>query len=135
MRIDVINLSAAGDDPLTNQITAGRLQGKFVIIRGPSLIAIVFGSIEDFPYHANLTERFCEGRKLSCQWQTHPDKVSIKEEGYSIDGGGTVELDNRRKTVKFSGASKAYGPFSIENLKAVVDEHPQFLDFQVSIIA
>ncbi len=135
MFVDVINLSATKRGPLTNQTMIDKLQGKFVIIKGPSLIAIVFGSIEEFPYHANLAERFCQTKGLSCQWQTRPDKLSISEEGYSIDGGGTVELDSRRETVKFSGASKAYGPFSIENLKAVVDEHPQFLRFQVSIIA
>ncbi|MBU8933012.1 MAG: hypothetical protein KOO62_03295 [candidate division Zixibacteria bacterium] len=110
-----------------------RFTCKFMIVRGPDEIVMILGSLNEYPYHANLLDQFCHRRELASIWAREPDVVDLHEPGYDILGGGYVEIQRAEWRLRFSGASTAYGAFPQYELNALVDHCPVFEPYQIMI--
>ncbi|RKX26831.1 MAG: hypothetical protein DRP47_07555 [Candidatus Zixiibacteriota bacterium] len=106
---------------------------KFVLIDAPDEVAMVFGTIEEFPYHATLVDRFCKQRQLACEWIKRPDLVELFEPDYDILGGGYMDFRPVERFITFSGASTAYGSFPQLELSAVLDNSPVFASYRTIV--
>lgn len=93
---------------------------KFVVIDNGTRHWLLFGTMLEFPYHANLVERFCTTHQLTYQWRPARDKVDITDSSYCVKGGGFAEVDPRSKVVRFSGSSKAYGSIPSAGLRQML---------------
>ncbi|MEA2031219.1 MAG: hypothetical protein U9N55_06460 [candidate division Zixibacteria bacterium] len=110
-----------------------RISCKFVLIDAPDEIAMVFGTIEEFPYHATLVDSFCRQRQLASAWVKKPDIVELYESDYNILGGGYMDIRSFENRISFSGASTAYGSFPQFELKAVLKNNPTFDSYRTIV--
>ncbi|MEW6050170.1 MAG: hypothetical protein AB1644_03805 [Candidatus Zixiibacteriota bacterium] len=90
---------------------------KFVIITNGEQRWFVYGAVKEYPYHANLVERFSVNNHLKYRWHRGKDRVEFSDNGYRVEGGGHLEIDTNAKGIRVSGSSKAYGSFDQSSLK------------------
>ncbi len=109
------------------------LSCKFVIIERDDVVHLVFGLLSDYPYHANLIDRFCLEGEIPSGWIKKPDVVEVYDDSVQIRGGGYVVISPGRQTALFSGYSTAYGCYEPSDVKLVTDNHRFFADYSVDI--
>lgn len=119
--------------PANSSSHDGRLQCKFVVIADAERLYLVVGPIKEFPYHANLVERFCNGRGILTAWVGKPDLVDILDSTVRIKGGGLLKIDGNRKAINLGGVSRAYGRFLPEDLDGLLEADPFFAGYDISI--
>lgn len=114
----ILNLSA----DLAKQVESAdaNIACKFVVVGNGDRQWLLFGTMLEFPYHANLVERFCTTHQLAYQWRPARDKVDITDTSYRIEGGGFIDVHPRTKVVRFSGSSKAYGSIPSSGLRKML---------------
>jgi len=114
----ILNLSA----DLPKQVESGdaNIACKFVVVGNGDRQWLLFGTMHEFPYHANLVERFCTTHQLAYQWRPARDKVDIADGRFRIEGGGFIDVQPRAKVVRFSGSSKAYGSIPTVGLRKML---------------
>ncbi len=127
---NVLNLV---DDDLTNGARPAKLICKFVLLTDSDCANLVFGTLDSFPYHANLVDQFCIENNLASAWERKPDMVTILEEDCQIQGGGWMEIDPISHQMKFFGRSTAYGRFDPVLLNQVLTEHSLFSPYHITV--
>lgn len=95
-----------------------RRSGKFVQIFNESETKeyVILSPKELSVYHANIVERFCISRKIAGAYSSK-DYFTIQEGDWAVAGGGFWAIDEGRKILELSGASKRYGPFGAAGMK------------------
>jgi len=106
---------------------------KFILIANGEIINLVFGMYEEYNYHANLIDRFCEKHEIASGWVKKPDIYEIYQDGCEIKGGGWVEMDLTGKKLKFFGESKAYGQYERRDLNYILSHHSYFSDYSIIV--
>lgn len=134
MDVEVVSL---GNDGLLSPDRAGgeTVSCKFILIAQDGKLYLVFGAVAVYPYHANLVGQFCQDKAITHDWVKRPDVVRIQDASYRILGGGHLEIDAARRKIKFSGSSKAYGYFRVEDVRLAASQSPLFAEFSVQIIS
>ncbi len=106
---------------------------KFVLIRDSDSKYFVVGTVDLFPYHADLVARFCRDYEIPSGWVRRPDLVEIYDPTVKIDGGGMLHIDGKTRRVQIYGQSSAYGSFPDEGIVDLVGAIPSFRDYTVII--
>ncbi len=106
---------------------------KFVVIETAGTRNLIVGPVSEYPYHANLVDRFCSDNLIASSWIQRPDLVRIFDSAVKIRGGGYLSFDFARKEVKLAGVSKAYGAYQPNQIARVVERTDFFVGFNVSI--
>jgi hypothetical protein len=105
--------------------------GKFVLIAGVNEIALAYGSIEDYSYHADLVKRYCDINNIPSGWAKKPDQYEILSDSHRILGGGWLEENVGDKTLRFYGYSTAYGGFEQQDILYLLQTSNLFSDYLV----
>jgi hypothetical protein len=116
-----------------SQASEEKLTCKFILIADNLQVCFVFGPVTDFPYHANLVERFCIKQGIPSGWVHKPDLHEIYDADYRIKGGGMMQINQSEKTLKIFGASTAYGRYDRHSLDYLVAHHPFFTGYSVIV--
>ena len=111
----------------------GKLICKFILVGNGEIINLVFGLYEDFRYHANLVNNFCNKNEIASGWVKKPDIYEIYEDGCEIKGGGWIEMDITGKKMKFFGESKAYGQYKRSDLNFILNHHSYFSGYNIIV--
>lgn len=106
---------------------------KFILFRHRNVVTLVYGDISAYRYHANLLDQFCRSHGVEASWVHRPDMLEVLDLSVNVIGGGILELDAAAHTVRFSGASKAYGPCSRRRLESVIESSSSFAGLKVTI--
>ena len=106
---------------------------KFILLARDSHYILAFGSLSDYPYHADLLEKFCQQRNITRHWIKRPDQLQLNDPHYRMLGGGYLDLDSGKRKARVSGSSKAYGFFDSEAVQWVTQSAQFFADFAVTI--
>ena len=109
----------------------GRRNCKFIIIEYQDKLHLVFGDVSTHKYHANLLYEFCNRHGIAVDWVHEPDLLEPLDSSIDILGGGFLELNVVEQKATFSGASKAYGPFHLHQLEAILTASPQFASMTI----
>ncbi len=129
IKLRVKYYSATGETFETSGI---RFSGKFVLVSHNSICNLVFGPLKEFPYHANLLDRFCDENEIPAGWVHKSDLLEIYDPEVSINGGGWIEIDGVEKNVRFEGYSTAYGKYDRDKLSRLVANHSFFEGYDLS---
>lgn len=81
---------------------------------------MLFGAVGEYPYHANLVERFCTTEQIGFQWRPDRDRVDFADTSYAVSGGGFLEINPQTKSLRFTGSSKAYGSIEMGSLRQML---------------
>ncbi|MEA1980335.1 MAG: hypothetical protein U9N54_05105 [candidate division Zixibacteria bacterium] len=119
------------EDLFNSELNNKKLNFKFVIIRNQETLNLIYGPLDFFPYHANLVNKFCEDYNIPSAWSKKPDLVEIFHPDYQIKGGGWVELHNPNKLLSFYSCSTAYGKFQLPDLKSIIVNKQNFIDYEI----
>jgi hypothetical protein len=106
---------------------------KFILLARDNHYMMVFGALPDYPYHADLLEKFCQERQIARHWIKRPDQLQLEDPRYRMLGGGYIDLENGKRKARISGSSKAYGFFDSEAVEWVTRSAEFFADFAVRI--
>lgn len=103
-----------------NDPTAEKIQCKFVVIDAPEdQLLVVVGEYERFPFHAHIVQRYCLDRGIPVQSGDGGENAEIGDRDHSVKGGGWLEINIPQKTLRWYGASKAYGKFAPESIEQI----------------
>jgi len=119
---------AAGTVPKGSHTT---LHGKFVQVLTQNIYYFIAGPLAEFPYHANLVDRFCTQREIPCGWVRRPDLVEIFDVQTTIRGGGLIMIDLVNRLIRLSGKSTAYGRYNADELSVLIENHDFFNGFKI----
>ena len=67
---------------------AQKIVGKFIIIRHFGQLTMICGLLREYPYHANLVERYCTDNEVASTWTKRPDVHEIFDSDCAVQGGG-----------------------------------------------
>ncbi|MCK4607756.1 MAG: hypothetical protein KAU35_10710 [candidate division Zixibacteria bacterium] len=133
LKVDVVDLTCpAGSDPSVGD-DGDEPVFKFVLISCDAQFNFVLGRVSQFPYHANLVDRFCDRQGIAAGWVRKPDLVEIYDTEYAVRGGGWMKLDRSGNSLEVYGNSSAYGKYDPSDLSLVVRVHPFFAGYTVSV--
>ena len=124
---EVVNLSGDGFFPSNEAISC-----KFVVLGRGEHYLLIFGDIQEYPYHANLLDGYCKHAGIARHWVRQPDQLHIEDPQYQVLGGGYLELDGIRRKVRISGSSKAYGYYDSDAVRLITSAAPEFAGFAVA---
>ncbi|UCD63753.1 MAG: hypothetical protein JSW34_13605 [Candidatus Zixiibacteriota bacterium] len=110
------------------------MDGKFIVIAGPTILALIYGHIDRYEYHADLVKRYCDMNDIASGWVKKPDVYRIFDKAYRILGGGWLEKPAHVRRLKFYGTSTAYGPFTEGDIRRVFDGQAAFRDYGLVFI-
>jgi hypothetical protein len=108
---------------------------KFVSLLVESTPHLIVGPVDDFPYHANLIDRFCNERNIASAWEHKPDLVEVYDTNVEIHGGGWMRIDPVHKSIKVYGRSTAYGTYDRDVVTEVISNHPEYSEFSLQLPA
>lgn len=105
-----------------------RRGGKFVQIINEDIEKeyVVLSPKELSVYHANIVERFCMMQKIDGSYNSKKDFFTIHDDDWVVVGGGIWVVDDDKKALELSGASKGYGTFEAQGLKRKIEEAAAF---------
>lgn len=127
----VYNLIDPADIETVRRIKGAKLACKFVVIEQGGVLHLVFGLVTEYPYHANLIDRFCEDSEIATGWIKKPDLVEVYDDSVSIRGGGYIDFDPHKNIARFSGYSTAYGSYDLSDVRLVTDSDEFFAGYSV----
>jgi hypothetical protein len=107
--------------------------GKFVQIRNGNTLYLVFSPKVFTQYHANIVERFCMDKGIEGSYDSKREKFAITDQSWQIIGGGKLERDANKKTIKLYDNSMAYGKFDVTGLKETLSAIPEFSGYTIMI--
>jgi hypothetical protein len=131
MRVRIVDLieSEQSDKPdLKGDITC-----KFLLVQSPDEAVLIYGTVSNYPYHAQLVERFCADEKIPSGWIKKPDLIEIYDTSIEIAGGGWMKINKDKKRLRFSGESSAYGNFKQSLLRDIINAGDDFTNWQIKI--
>lgn len=96
---------------------------KFVILKARDRLVLLWGPVAEYPYHANLIEKYCGRHEIPCSWANRPTLLELFDCDTKIRGGGYAEINTGRKKIIFGGRSTAYGKFLRPDLETILSEH------------
>lgn len=108
--------------------------GKFIIIKYSGELIMICGLLAEFPYHANLVERYCTDNEVASIWTKRPDVHEIFDSDYAVQGGGWIEVDHASKHLKLFGKSTAYGACKLGDLNDLITSDPTFAGYDVTSV-
>lgn len=120
-------------DQKSGELPEFDLSCKFVLIQNETELFMVFGSLSEYKYHANLAAKFCDIKDVPYHWVKNPDLIEILDNAYKIKGGGLMRLLTKSKRVEFGGHSTAYGKYDKGLLKQFISESPVFQGYEIII--
>ncbi len=99
-----------------------RRGGKFVQIINEATEKeyLVLSPKELSIYHANIIERFCMMQKIKGSYNSKKDYFTINDDDWVVVGGGIWVIDEDKRRLELSGASRGYGAFAAEGLKGKI---------------
>ena len=106
---------------------------KFVTLLVDGTPHLVVGLVTEFPYHANLIDRFCGERNIASGWEHKPDLVEIYDAGVQTHGGGWMRIDPVNKSIKIYGRSTAYGTYDRDVVTEVISNHQEYSEFSLQL--
>lgn len=106
---------------------------KFVILKAQGRLVLLWGAVAEFPYHANLVEKYCDRHDIPCSWTNRPTLLELFDSDIKIRGGGYAEIQTDGKKIVFGGRSTAYGKFVRSDLDAILSENHLWDRFSYSI--
>ncbi len=110
-----------------------KIRFKFVVISNSDSMKLVWGPLEDFPYHANLIDKYCEFKEVPSNWIKKPDLVEIIDSDYEIRGGGWMEVNTELNVVILYSESTAYGKFKSEDIEFDKLLNQYFIDYKIEV--
>jgi hypothetical protein len=106
---------------------------KFVTMLVEGTPHLVVGLVTEFPYHANLIDRFCSERNIASAWEHKPDLVEVYDASVEIHGGGWMRIDPINRHIKIYGRSTAYGTYDRDFVTDVISNHQEYSDFSLQL--
>ncbi len=94
--------------------------GKFVQLRNNDMEYLLLSPKDFAVYHANIVERFCTEKGIAGTYNIKRDHFEINEPHWEIVGGGIWTINEKEKSLDFSGGSLAYGKFDRRGLREKV---------------
>jgi|GEM_PF-826523 len=104
---------------------------KFVVLLDAGTPVLIYGPVDEFPYHANLVAAFCESKAIAAAWVRKPDLVEIYDQHVEIDGGGWLSIEPFDSQLKLYGHSTAYGGFSFPQVSSLISTVDALADFSI----
>ncbi len=132
MTTDTMNLIGLPEGDLSEQ---KNIVCKFVLVNWNDCVFLVIGRVAQFPYHANLLEKFCDDHQLPCSWASRPTLLEVYDQSLQIRGGGWAEVQPKFRKILFKGRSTAYGKFINDDLQAVLKDHQLYDGFIPHIVS
>jgi hypothetical protein len=110
-------------------------RGKFVVLERGSdphqaELHIVFGPVNEFPYHANIVYEYLVTRGRAQAVMTDGSHCRVTSPGWRILGGGQYRLDDLTHTVHLNEKSTAYGKYPQQRLADFDDQLPTALGLE-----
>lgn len=93
-------------------------RGKFVVLDCRGELHVVFGPVNEFPYHANLVYEYLVTQARAQAVMADGSHCRVTSPGWSILGGGQYRLDDLTHVLHLSEKSTAYGKYPRERLVA-----------------
>lgn len=106
---------------------------KFVIMKYQGRLVLLWGLVDEYPYHANLIEQFCDSHDIPRSWANKPTLLELFDSNTQIRGGGYAEIQTGPKRIVFGGRSTAYGKFIRPDLDEILSENHLLAGFSHSI--
>lgn len=132
MKTEVIDYTEDSSTETEATSGGGSLGCKFVLAARADCLYLLVGPLTKFRYHANLVERFCDERGIASAWLQKPDVLQVVDADVRILGGGHLEIDRKRRRMKFHGVSRAYGVFNPRDLTELIKNETFFAGYSVS---
>ncbi|HOP08081.1 MAG TPA: hypothetical protein PLF13_12400 [candidate division Zixibacteria bacterium] len=108
-----------------------KLVCKFVIIEHNNEPWLVVGPVAEFPYHANLVDRYCDIKNVASTWVHKPDLLRIFDADVHVAGGGWLDLDPVDSSIKLYGNSTAYGGFNRHTARSAISSDGRFHAYEI----
>lgn len=107
--------------------------GKFVQLTDSTRQCLVLSPMELHPFHANIIEAFLLSEGVSGTYNKKRDNYSTKGSGWKVLGGGIWRLSEPESTIRFGGASLAYGPLVSRGLARRIESSGAFKGLKVIV--
>ena len=107
--------------------------GKFVQLTDGTQDCLVLSPMDLHPFHANITEAFLLSKGTQGRYNSKRDHYFTETTGWKVLGGGVWRLSEPEGTIRFGGASLAYGPFVSRGLARRIKTSGAFEGFQVIV--
>lgn len=133
LNVNVVDLTCPADSDPPPGGDGDEPVFKFVLIGGDAQLNLVLGRVSQFPYHANLVDRFCDRQGIAAGWVKKPALVKIYDAEYTVRGGGWMKFDRSGNSLEVYGHSSVYGKYDPSDLNRVVRVHPFFAGYTVSV--
>ena len=111
-----------------------KMVGKFVIISHYNQLILICGLLKEYPYHANLVDRYCADNEVASSWTKRPDLHEVFDSDCVVEGGGWIEVDRISRQVKLFGESTVYGACRRGDLNHLFTSDPTFAGYTVTSI-
>ncbi len=108
-------------------------EGKFIQITDGSRHCLVLSPMDMHPFHANITEAFLLSEGAQGRYNSKRDHYFTEDSGWKVLGGGVWKLSEPEGTIRFGGASLAYGPFVSRGLARSIKTSGAFEGFKVIV--
>ena len=102
---------------------------KYVVIERADKMIAIMGLIDDYRYHANLLEAYCNDNGIPAHWVGKPDLLEIAHPEVQVLGGGWMSFEPKRGRIVLYGSSKAYGRFDHNRLVGLISNIGAFPGF------
>jgi len=133
MKFILIDYSGLFYKTIAKKNTPVKRSGKFIQIRNNDMEYLVLSPKDLAVYHANIVERFCIEKGVAGTYNPKRDHYQINEPHWDIAGGGIWTINEKEKSLNFSGSSQAYGKFDRRELREKVLSVKSMADYIVKI--
>jgi hypothetical protein len=93
-------------------------RGKFVVLTHGDDVHMVFGPVNEFPYHANLVYEYLVAQGRGQANMVDLSHCRVLSSDWQILGGGQYRLDDLTHTVHLTEKSTAYGKYPRDKVAA-----------------
>ncbi len=107
--------------------------GKFVQLTDGTRDCLVLSPMDLHPFHANIAEAFLLSEGVSGTYNTKRDNYFTEGSGWQVKGGGLWSLSEPEGTIRFGGASLAYGAFVSRGLARRIEGSGAFKGLKVIV--
>lgn len=128
-----IDYSLSEAMPSADIPVGGIRTGKFVQIRRGADEYVILAPRESASYHADIVERFCLDKGLAGLYDRGHKRFDIEAPGWTVEGGGKFEIDDRSGRIRLYDESTAYGKFSDDGLKEKLKSAAEIAGYVVQI--
>jgi len=106
--------------------------GKFVVVNNEGERYLIFGTLDQYEFHANIVERFAISKKLAGCYNKNRDHFTIQEQGWLVSGGHW-EYQSATHVLTLFGKSLAYGQADLQWVSTELKKMEAFDEARISI--